>query len=79
MNANHLPTTMRAAVLRGPREMNIESVPVPQLAANEVLVKVEANGLCGSDVHCYTGERALEYPFTGRFFGKTPARWEVSS
>ena len=53
---------MRAAVLRGPREMSIESVPVPQLAADEVLVKVEANGLCGSDVHCYTGERVLEYP-----------------
>src|SRR5438034_8921360 len=53
---------MRAAVLRGPREMSIESVPVPQLATNEVLVEVEANGLCGSDVHCYTGERALEYP-----------------
>jgi threonine dehydrogenase-like Zn-dependent dehydrogenase len=42
--------------------MSIESVPVPQLAPNEVLVKVDANGLCGSDVHCYTGERALEYP-----------------
>src|SRR5207247_9646624 len=53
---------MRAAVLRGTREMSIESVPVPQLATNEVLVEVEANGLCGSDVHCYTGERALEYP-----------------
>ena len=62
MNTTNLPTEMRAAVLRGPREMSIESVPVPQLAPNEVLVKVEANGLCGSDVHCYTGERVLEYP-----------------
>lgn len=62
MNANQLPTTMRAAVLRGPLSMSIESVPVPQLAPNEVLVKVDANGLCGSDVHCYTGERVLQYP-----------------
>src|SRR5438270_3765309 len=62
MHTNQLPTTMRAAVLRGPRSMSIESVPVPQLAPNEVLVEVDANGLCGSDVHCYTGERALEYP-----------------
>src|SRR5438132_10079844 len=62
MNTTNLPTRMRAAVLRGPREISIESVPVPQLAPNEVLVKVEANGLCGSDVHCYTGERVLEYP-----------------
>jgi L-iditol 2-dehydrogenase len=27
-----------------------------------VLVAVEAVGLCGSDVHCYTGERPMEYP-----------------
>src|SRR5438067_418760 len=62
MSTSHLPTTMRAAVLRGPHSMSVESVPVPQLAPNEVLVKVDANGLCGSDVHCYTGERVLEYP-----------------
>jgi 2-desacetyl-2-hydroxyethyl bacteriochlorophyllide A dehydrogenase len=53
---------MRAAVLRGPHSMSVENVPVPQLAPNEVLVEVDANGLCGSDVHCYTGERVLEYP-----------------
>ncbi len=62
MNTRNIPTTMQAAVLRGPRSMSIERVPVPQLAPNEVLVEVDANGLCGSDVHCYTGERVLEYP-----------------
>jgi 2-desacetyl-2-hydroxyethyl bacteriochlorophyllide A dehydrogenase len=62
MSTNQLPIMMRAAVLRGPHSMSVESVPVPQLAASEVLVEVDANGLCGSDVHCYTGERALEYP-----------------
>ncbi len=53
---------MRAAVLHGTRQMSIEHVPVPNPAANEVLVRVDANGLCGSDVHCYTGERVLHYP-----------------
>src|SRR5437016_6192271 len=53
---------MRAAILLGPRMLSIERVPVPQLASNEVLVAVDAVGLCGSDVHCYTGERAMEYP-----------------
>jgi 2-desacetyl-2-hydroxyethyl bacteriochlorophyllide A dehydrogenase len=62
LNTNQVPTTMRAAVLRAPREMSVENVPVPQPAPDEVLVKVDANGLCGSDVHCYTGERVLEYP-----------------
>lgn len=58
----HLPTTMRAAVLYGPRNLRIERVGVPQPTPGEVLVAVEAVGLCGSDVHCYTGERPMEYP-----------------
>ncbi len=53
---------MRAAVLHGPRTVSIECVPVPQPAADEVLVAVDAVGLCGSDVHCYMGERSMEYP-----------------
>jgi 2-desacetyl-2-hydroxyethyl bacteriochlorophyllide A dehydrogenase len=35
---------------------------VPQPAANEVVVAVDAVGLCGTDVHCYTGKRPVEYP-----------------
>jgi L-iditol 2-dehydrogenase len=57
-----LPTMMRAAVLHGPRRLSIERVPVPQPGPNEVLVAVDAVGLCGSDVHCYTGKRPMEYP-----------------
>jgi 2-desacetyl-2-hydroxyethyl bacteriochlorophyllide A dehydrogenase len=62
LNINKLPTILRAAVLHGPREMGIEHVPVPQSAPDEVLVQVDANGLCGSDVHCYTAERAVKTP-----------------
>lgn len=58
----HLPTTMRAAVLHGPRTLSIECIPVPQPAPDEVLVAVDAVGLCGSDVHCFTGERVMQYP-----------------
>jgi len=53
---------MRAAVLHGPHRLNIERVPLPQLELDEVLVAVDAVGLCGSDVHCYIGERSMEYP-----------------
>jgi L-iditol 2-dehydrogenase len=53
---------MRAAVLHGPRRLSIERVPIPQPAANEVLVAVDGVCLCGSDVHCYSGKRALAYP-----------------
>lgn len=57
-----LPTTMRAAMLQGPRTMHIERVPLPQLAPDDVLVAVDAVGLCGSDVHFYTGDRSLPGP-----------------
>ncbi|HEX5502825.1 MAG TPA: alcohol dehydrogenase catalytic domain-containing protein [Thermomicrobiales bacterium] len=57
-----LPATMRAAVLRGPREITVERVPTPAPGPDDVLVAVEAVGLCGSDLHLYTGERPAATP-----------------
>ena len=53
---------MRAAVLRGPHTLAIEQVPVLQPAPGEVLVAVEAVGVCGSDLHVYSGDRAVAGP-----------------
>ncbi|MCH7743748.1 MAG: zinc-binding dehydrogenase [Proteobacteria bacterium] len=45
-------TEMRAARLYVPGEpLRIESIPVPVPGINEILVKVEACGLCGTDIH----------------------------
>jgi L-iditol 2-dehydrogenase len=44
---------MRAIRLYGPRTLQIDDVPVPDPGAGEVLVRVTAVGLCGSDVHYY--------------------------
>ena len=33
------------------KPLRVEDVPVPRPAADEVLVRVRATGLCGSDVH----------------------------
>jgi len=52
-NENRLPSTMKAAVLQRPLELTIEERPVPTPAPDEVLVKVMAVGICGSDVHYY--------------------------
>ncbi len=51
---------MRAVLLRGPRSIRIERIPVPTPQDNEVLVAVEAAGICGSDLHFYLGERVLQ-------------------
>ena len=42
---------MKAAVLHAPADLRVEEVPVPEdLGENEVLVKVAACGICGSDI-----------------------------
>ena len=43
-------TGMRAANLYAPGDIRFEKVPLPQLEAGEVLIKVKACGVCGSDI-----------------------------
>lgn len=49
MNAD-VPKTMRAAVYRGVNEVRVETVPVPEIGAGEVLVKIDTCGICGTDL-----------------------------
>jgi L-iditol 2-dehydrogenase len=42
--------TMRAAVYRGAGRVVVESVPIPAIAAGELLVRVAACGICGTDI-----------------------------
>ena len=49
-----LPTEMRASVLRAPGEIVLESRPLPTPGPGDVLIRVTAVGICGSDVHYYT-------------------------
>ena len=45
-----VPATMRAAVYRGKGRVIVEDVPVPSIAAGEVLIRVAACGICGTDI-----------------------------
>jgi 2-desacetyl-2-hydroxyethyl bacteriochlorophyllide A dehydrogenase len=44
---------MQAAVYYGPRDIRVEDVPMPELAEDELLVRIKACGICGSDLHMY--------------------------
>ncbi len=44
---------MKAAVYHGPRDIRVEEVNRPEIGEHEVLVKVRACGICGSDLHMY--------------------------
>ncbi len=45
-----VPSEMTAAVLYAPCDLRVERVPVPQPAEGQVLIRVGACGVCGSDV-----------------------------
>jgi threonine dehydrogenase-like Zn-dependent dehydrogenase len=50
-----IPGTMRAVVCHGPKDYRLEEIPVPRPVPGEALVKVEAVGICASDLKCYAG------------------------
>lgn len=52
-----IPDSTRAAVLHGPEDLRIEHVPVPPLGPGDVLVAVDAVGVCGSDMHYFADGR----------------------
>ncbi|MDJ1632140.1 NAD(P)-dependent alcohol dehydrogenase [Bacillus velezensis] len=62
-----VPQNMKAAVMHNTREIKIETLPVPEINHDEVLIKVMAVGICGSDLHYYTngriGNYVVEKPF----------------
>ena len=45
-----IPATMMAAVYRGVNDVRLETVPVPKIAAGELLVRVHTCGVCGTDL-----------------------------
>ncbi len=45
-----IPKTMRAVVYRGVNDLRVETVPVPRISADELLVKVAACGVCPTDI-----------------------------
>lgn len=58
---------MKTAVMNGIGKMGFEERPIPQPKADEVLVKLEYVGICGSDLHYYEtgaiGDYVVEPPF----------------
>lgn len=57
-----IPEKMDAVVLYGPNDFKVEQVPVPKPGQNEVLCKVVATAICGTDVHIIEGHTAGRWP-----------------
>ncbi len=56
---------MRAVTFQAPGEVRVEDVPEPELLEpTDAIVRIEASGICGSDLHIYHGRVKIEPGFT---------------
>ena len=44
---------MKTVIIYGERDVRVEDVDIPKIGPRDVLVRVRASGICGSDVHRY--------------------------
>lgn len=54
--------SMNANVFYEQEKMEYTQVPIPQIGESDVLIRVKACGICGSDVSYYFGKSPLETP-----------------
>lgn len=57
-----LPTEMTCAMWRGIDDLRVERLPVPAPKGREVLLRIAACGLCGTDLHLVDGSIPLYRP-----------------
>ncbi len=53
---------MKALRINQPNQSEIIHLPDPTPGAGEVVIRVRASGICGTDIHIYRGEYLGEYP-----------------
>ncbi|MCA1810300.1 MAG: alcohol dehydrogenase catalytic domain-containing protein, partial [Lentisphaerae bacterium] len=56
---------MQAAVIEQPGVIKIKEIPTPTPGVGEVLLKVEACALCGTDQRVLAGEKPVDVPVVG--------------
>ena len=56
---------MKQQIMTAPGEIVFRDIPMPEPAADEVLIKIKKIGVCGSDIHVYHGKHPFtQYPVT---------------
>lgn len=60
---------MKAAVFYGKEDLRVEERELPQLKQDEVLVRVHACGVCGTDVHIFSGDEGAAKTPAGTVLG----------
>lgn len=77
---------MKALVYTQPKELQLQERPMPELAPGEVVLKIEAVGICGSDMHAWHGHDprrkpglVLGHEFVGAVVESAAAGFEVGT
>ncbi len=60
---------MKAAVFYGEKDLRIEEIEIPKPGCGEVLLKIHACGVCGTDVHIYEGDEGAAKSPAGTVLG----------
>ena len=66
-------STIRTLVFDGPRQFHIDERPTPQPSSGEVRIRIAFVGICGSDLHGYTGESGRRV--AGMVMGHEASGW----
>ncbi len=53
---------MEALKIINPNHLELIQIPMPEPQGDEVLIKVMASGICGTDIHIFRGEYMGDYP-----------------
>ncbi|MDQ6701384.1 MAG: alcohol dehydrogenase catalytic domain-containing protein, partial [Acidobacteriota bacterium] len=53
---------MKALLLKNYKELDVVDFPAPEVGPDDVLVRVKACGICGSDVHGFDGSSGRRIP-----------------
>ena len=60
---------MKAAVFYRKNDLRIEEIPIHEISADEVLIKVHACGICGTDLHIFDGDEGAAPTPAGTVLG----------
>src|SRR3954470_17663238 len=53
---------MRAAIIAGPQQMEIEHIQIPEPGPGQVRIRLEGSGVCGSNLPTWEGRPWFQYP-----------------
>ena len=70
-----LPKVAKVAMLVDSKKIEIQEVPLPELGEDDILVKVEGAGICGTDVHEWKSDPSASCLLSS--VTRVPARWST--